>query len=452
MKRALPWLLCCALLAGAASGAAVARQLPSATVQASGHAAAHVTGPASGPASGHAAAQPAQPPAAAPQQGREILVMLRLPATHYRPDAYYPPDYRDDAGQAARRRTAEALAREYGLRLLEDWAMPLLNVDCYRMAEPAGAEPGKIVEALSRDPRVKWAQPIETFSAQGGSDPLFPVQPAAQQWQLADMRKAATGRNVTVAVIDSGVEASHPDLAGQLAFQENFVDGQPYTAERHGTGVAGVIAARAGNGVGIEGVAPQARLMALRACWEQADGATRCNSFTLGKAMNFALMHGAQVINLSLSGPPDRLLRELIDVACARGVRVVSAVDPASADGGFPASHPGVFAATAVVAQMVAGRVLLAPGRDIPTATPGARWGMVSGSSYSAAHISGMMALLSELRPSMALPRLRASIVTQSAGQVHAAGIDLCATVSQLTGKCTCLCGSTAQLKEVRSP
>jgi subtilisin family serine protease len=324
--------------------------------------------------------------------------------------------------------------------------MPILNVDCYRMAEPEGAEPGKIVEALSRDPRVKWAQAIETFTAQGGSDPLFPVQPAAQQWQLADMRKAATGRNVTVAVIDSGVEAAHPDLAGQLAFQENFVDGQPYVAESHGTGVAGVIAARAGNGVGIEGVAPEARLMALRACWEQADGATRCNSFTLGKALNFALMHGAQVINLSLSGPPDRLLRELIDVACARGVRVVSAVDPGSAGGGFPASHPGVFAATALVAQMVAGRVLLAPGRDIPTAAPGARWGMVSGSSFSAAHISGMMALLSELRPAMALPRLRASIVSQPAG------IDLCATVAIVTGKCTCLCGSTAQLKDVRSP
>ena len=438
MKRALAWLLCWGLLAAGAGAAAAGAAQPEQAEQAAARATAQ------------AAQATAQPPAAQP--ARQILVMLRLAAPHYRPDSYYPPNYRDDAGAAARRRTAEALAREYGLQLLEDWAMPILNVDCYRMAEPEGAEPGKIVEALSRDPRVKWAQAIETFTAQGGSDPLFPVQPAAQQWQLADMRKAATGRNVTVAVIDSGVEAAHPDLAGQLAFKENFVDGQQYAAESHGTGVAGVIAARAGNGVGIEGVAPEARLMALRACWEQADGATRCNSFTLGKAMNFALMHGAQVINLSLSGPPDRLLRELIDVACARGVRVVSAVDPNSAGGGFPASHPGVFAATAAVAQMVAGRVLLAPGRDIPTAAPGARWGMVSGSSYSAAHISGMMALLSELRPAMALPRLRASIVTQPAGQAQAAGIDLCATVTHVTGKCTCLCGSTAQLKDIRSP
>ncbi len=388
------------------------------------------------------AAEPAQQAEAA----REVLVMLRLPAPHFRPDVYYPSGYRDDAGRAARRRIAEAVAREHGLTILEDWAMPSLNVDCFRMAEPAGAEPGKIVEALTRDKRVSWAQPVNTFATQGSSDPLYPVQPAAGQWQLADIRKAATGRNVLVAVIDSGVEVEHPDLAGQIAFKENFVDGMPYAGEDHGTGVAGVIAARAGNGVGIEGVAPDARIMALRGCWQVAHGTTLCNSFTLGKAMNFALMNGAQVINLSLTGPPDRLLRELIDAACARGIRVVSAVDGTRADGGFPASHPGVFAVSAndTGARAPGVNVLSAPGRDIPTSAPGARWGMVSGSSYSAAHISGMMAVLSELRPGMTLPQVRANLVQQS----NPAGIDFCATVTRLTGKCTCVCSVPDKIKQ----
>ncbi|MCE3604251.1 S8 family serine peptidase [Massilia sp. P8910] len=384
-------------------------------------------------------------PAAEPGAARQILVMLHLPAPHFRPDAAYGANYRDDAGRLARRRMAEALAREHGLIILEGWPMPSLNVDCYRMAEPAGAEPGKIVEALSRDPRVDWAQAINTFSAQG-SDPLYPVQPAALQWQLGEVRKAATGRKVLVAVIDSGVEADHPDLLGQLAFQENFVDDQPYAAETHGTGVAAVIAALAGNGVGIEGVAPDARLMALRACWQVAGGATRCNSFTLAKALNFALMHGAQVINLSLSGPADRLLRELIDLACARGVRVVGAVDAASADGGFPASHPGVFAVAADSSRQLSPQALMAPGHDIPTAAPGARWSMVSGSSYSAAHISGMMAVLSELRPGLTLTQVRSSIVVQPGG------INLCATVTRLTGKCTCVCVEVTPPKIVRLP
>jgi subtilisin family serine protease len=64
-----------------------------------------------------------------------------------------------------------------------------------------------------------------------------------------------------VAVVDSGVDAEHPDLAGQLALRRNFVDAVPDAAEAHGTAVAGIIAARADNGIGIAGVAPGAR------CW-----------------------------------------------------------------------------------------------------------------------------------------------------------------------------------------
>nr|WP_229507016.1 S8 family serine peptidase [Pseudoduganella rivuli] len=410
--------------------------------------------------SGVAVAQTASPvPPSAPvvpavqpeeQASRDILVMLHLPAPHFRPDGYHGATYRDDAARAARRRIAEALAREHGLALVEDWAMPALNVDCYRMQLAPGQSSAPVLEALAHDARVKWAQPVQSYSAQAGSDPLYPVQPAAQPWQLTEVRKVATGRKVLVAVVDSGIETDHPDLAGQVAIKENFVDGQRYASETHGTAVAGVIAAHAGNGVGIEGVAPGARLMALRACWQSPDGATRCNSFTLGKALNYALLHGAQVINMSLSGPDDRLLQQLIDVARARGIRVVGAFDPTRTDGGFPASYPGVFAVAAEGAMPHAGNVLAAPGRDIPTTMTGARWGMVSGSSYAAAHVSGMMAVLSELKPRMPLTELRDSLVT------GATSLDLCATVTRFTGKCTCGCTpantSTSAANYVRTP
>lgn len=379
---------------------------------------------------------PAAP--AAPEAERQILVMLHLQIPHFRPDQYYPTNYKDDAGRAGRRRVAEALAREHGLTIIDDWAMPSLNVDCYRMRAAPGTQTGTLAETLSGDARVKWAQAVSTYAAQN-HDPLYAVQPAALEWRLADMRKVATGRKVLVAVIDSGVEVGHPDLAGQVTLSENFVDGQVYAAEEHGTAVAGVIAARAGNGVGIEGVAPDARLMALRACWQQAPGTTRCDSFSLGKAINYALMHGAQVINLSLSGPPDRLLRELVDLACARGVKVVGAVDPNIKDGGFPANHPGVFAVSASASARMGGATMVAPGRDIPTTATGARWSMVSGSSYSAAHISGMMAMLSELRPGLALARIRDGGFT-----------DPCASFARITGKCAC-CGVPEAPQIVRS-
>ncbi|SHN26464.1 Subtilase family protein [Duganella sacchari] len=381
----------------------------------------------------------------------EILVMFHLPAPHFRADHYGSNNYREDAGRAARQRIAAAVAQDYKLELMEDWAMPALNVDCYRMRLPAGQGAATLLDVLSRDSRVEWAQVIQDFVAQAGSDPLYRTQPAAGAWHLDEVRKAATGRKVTVAVVDSGIESNHPDLAGQVTVEENFVDGQKYVPELHGTAVAGVIAARAGNGVGIEGVAPDARLMALRACW-QSGSATRCNSFTLAKAMNYALSNGAQVINLSLSGPQDRLLLQLVEAAQARGIRVVGAVDPARADGGFPANTPGVFAVASDGAAPHAGlHPLLAPGRDIPTTLPGGRWGVVSGSSYAAAHVSGMLALLDELKPQLSAARLREGIVPGDASAVLT-GIDLCATILRLTGKCTCACPTSSNSRFVRSP
>ncbi len=262
-----------------------------------------------------------------------------------------------------------------------------------------------------------------------------------------------------VAVVDSGIDGGHPDLAGQVQLRANFVDGSPDAAEAHGTAVAGIIAARAGNGAGIAGVAPAARLLALRACWpDSVAGATRCNSFTLGKALNFAIMNGAKIINLSLSGPPDRLLQALLDVAAARGMAVVGAADPAQADGGFPASWPGVIAVGAA-----SGAALLAPGADIPTTAPGARWAFVSGPSYAAAHVAGLAALLAQLRPAANGAELRRAIVsTDRAARnrsvaaadppAHAGTIDACASIARITGACACSCTSIAALKVISLP
>jgi subtilisin family serine protease len=158
----------------------------------------------------------------------EILVMFHLPAPHYRADNYGSANYRDDAGRAARR-LAAAVAKDYQLELMEDWAMPALSVDCYRMRLPAGSRRPGAGSAGARQPRRVGASD-PGLHAQAGSDPLYRMQPAAGTWHLDEVRKAATGRKVTVAVVDSGIESNHPDLAGQVAVEENFVDGQKYVA------------------------------------------------------------------------------------------------------------------------------------------------------------------------------------------------------------------------------
>jgi len=398
---------------------------------------------------GHAAQDDRPAPAAGARgdeaAGRQLLVMLRLPPQHFRPDSAYGGGYTGDTARVARRRLALQLADAYGLRLVDAWPMPAIGVDCFVMEEAGGAPRAQTLAALARDPRVLWAQPLNLYEGMDGGDPLLRVQPASRDWHLAAVHRASTGRQVTIAVIDSGVDAGHPDLRGQVTARENFVDTHPDVPEAHGTAVAGIIAARAGNGVGIAGIAPDARLMALRACWERSGAPVLCNSFTLGRALSHALSHDARIINLSLAGPPDRLLQRLLDAALARGIAVVAAIDPRRADGGFPASHPGVIAVAQAGAAGAPPGALRAPGLDVPTCVPGARWGLVSGSSYAAAHVSGLAALLVQLRPGATPAQLRSELGEGAAPHTEQAGsMSACAALERAAGACVCLCPLTA--------
>jgi hypothetical protein len=389
-----------------------------------------------------------RPAEVAPKQDsaeRQILVMLRLPPSHFRPDASYAGSYDSHFGRDARRRIAAQLAGEHGLRLVTEWPMPVLGVDCFVMEVPSDGSPAHVVERLSSDPRIESAQSMNLFHALGQNDPLYYLQPGAKLWHLTELHQVSTGRNVMVAEIDTGVELEHPDLRGRVAVAQNFVDGSQYVAEMHGTAIAGIIVARADNGVGIVGVAPQARLMALRACWQEPgnSGAAICSSFTLAKALQFALDQDAKVYNLSLSGPRDRLLERLLDAALARGVTIVGAVDSRVGDGGFPASHAGVLAVAGDDERGVAGDVLAAPGRDIPTTIPGGRWDFVAGSSFAAAHVTGLVALLRELDPRIQRQQVHDALVPEgTSGSVvgRPVVVDACASVARAAGTCACAC------------
>jgi subtilisin family serine protease len=268
------------------------------------------------------------------------------------------------------------------------------------MIVPEGRAPESVAEHMSHLASVDWAQPMHEFETQGAAaapnDRLFAAQPAAQEWKLADLHRIATGKGIKVAVIDSRVDAGHPDLRGRVIENLDFVGGQVPDAEAHGTGVAGIIGARAGNGVGIVGVAPGAELMGLRACWQKPGAtATVCDTLSLAKAITYAVEHHADVINLSLTGPRDMLLTRLVVVGLQRGAAIVAAVDPRT-DDGFPASVPGVIAVSQEGLAADKAGVYNAPGRDVPTTEPGGRWYLVSGNSYAAAHVSGLMALMRE--------------------------------------------------------
>ena len=385
-------------------------------------------------ASSFAPAAAAETPSAPTE--RQILVMVRHPPDHYRANGAYGGGYGDELARSSRVRLARGIAHRYGLTLVEEWPMPMIGVDCFVMFVPDGRSTTAAVEQVSHDTDVSWAEPVELYTSRGAQAPapkgsLFAAEPAARLWHLAELHRIASGRGTRVAVIDSGIDGRHPDLAGQLLVNRNFVTRQPLVAERHGTAVAGIIAAKGSNNVGIVGVAPGARLLGLRACW-QTQATTACDTLSLAKALYFAVENRSDVINLSLSGPDARLLREILKIAYARGVAVIAAFDPKLPGGGFPASVPGVIAVSDMPVAGPHGEVYLAPGRDVPTTEPGGRWFLVNGSSFAAAHVSGLVALVRERRPSAPV----ALVTARHGGRT----IDACATLDRALGACDCAC------------
>lgn len=334
---------------------------------------------------------------------RQIMVMLDLGAEHYRPGADYGGAYGNAMGEKARLRLARSIAREHGLTLVESWPMELIGVDCVVMAINDGRSVDAVMAELKAVRGVSWTQALNEFRVQGSSersynDRLYRAQPSSQSWNLASLHRVSTGRGVTIAIVDSRIDTRHPDLVGQIASAQDFVAKGRVFPERHGTGIAGIIAARPGNSVGIAGVAPGAKVLGLRACWERSPGgATVCDSLSLAKALNFAIRNRADVLNMSLTGPRDRLLQTLIGLGLSRGMTVVAAVDESNPDASFPATIAGVIP---VADERLSARwrgVYIAPGLDVPTTEPNGNYGLVSGSSYAAAHVSGLAALVRQL-------------------------------------------------------
>ncbi|HYL17803.1 MAG TPA: S8 family serine peptidase [Burkholderiales bacterium] len=404
-----------------------------------------VTGCASGPPP-----VASQAPSGVAEQ--QILVMVKESAVrHYRPGPASFAGYDSAASRARSQKVAESLVRDYDLKLVSDWAMPALGVRCFLVELAPGQTPVEMAQRLSADPRVESAQPQHLFHVSGHDDPYYPLQTGAQELQLDALHRMATGKGIKVAQIDTGVDARHPDLAGQMSAERNFVDGPHPAAEVHGTAVAGIIVARADNGIGIVGVAPGAKLIPLRACWENADGRSAvCSSFTIAKAMQFALIERVRVINLSLTGPYDRLLERLIDSATQDKIAVVAALDPAAP--GFPATDPAVIAVAVDGSANVPENAILAPGRDILTTTPGASWGFFSGASFAAAHMSGFAALMLERSPALKPDALQ-RILLEHQSVAAAEGmrvLDACAALAEASGARDCGCCSTAAARRVR--
>lgn len=309
------------------------------------------------------------------------------------------------------------LAADYQLEVASQWPITELGEHCAVLLVPPQQSLQKVIATLDRDDRVAEVQSMNVFQTQNlpHDDPYYPLQDNLRLMKVDTAHTFATGRKINIAIIDTGVDLKHPDLKSRITWHKNFIHTRTTTfnEEIHGTAVAGIIAAQADQ-QGIVGVAPDVTLWPIRACWsaESGDLAARCSSLSLALALNSAIQLKPHIINLSLTGPKDPLLRRLIRIALDKGIVVVAAKPEKSGPNvGFPANMDRVI--TACLPQQLApsekgqDRCLAAPGHNILTTFPGDTYNFLSGSSASTAQISGIVALLLELDPKLSTDEIQ---------------------------------------------
>lgn len=322
-------------------------------------------------------------------------------------------------GSTWSKRVTEDILEDYSLQYLADWPMTEVGAHCVVYRVPDAISVDQVLLKLDQDSRIDFAQRMHLFKTSAGQykDPYFGLQSSLDSLRISDIHSRTTGKDIKIALIDTGVDFDHPDLQGTVETTQNFVSvvSSGFSGDAHGTAVAGIIAAQPDNDIGIVGIAPGATLHALKACWPDKAGSmdAACNSFTLALAINAAIRSEVDIINMSLTGPDDRLMTLLLNAAIERGIIVVAAdadTNQQDSELGFPASLENVIAVRSIdegtAYNSTAKKLVRAPGMEILTTFPRGAYDFASGSSLATAHISGVVALLRQIEPDISTENL----------------------------------------------
>lgn len=306
-------------------------------------------------------------------------------------------------------------------------------------------EPGREAETIARllaRGDVEFATPNHLITAMGDpNDPFFSFQWSLKQFGDVDIDATdawdtyAGGSNITIAIIDSGVDLDHPDLQASIVPGYDFVndDSVPDDDNGHGTHVAGIAAAVGNNGVGIAGISWRAGIMPLKILNAGGSG----NTFDLSDAVHYAVDNGARVINLSVGAQGTKWpcnwpeVDAAFNYAVSHGVLLVVA---AGNGGQSNVNCPGAYDQVMAVGSTDSGDErssfsnygprldIAAPGSFIYSTVPGG-YGYNSGTSMATPHVAGLAALLWSLAPSLTDSQIR-DLIQNTAEDLGSAGWD----------------------------
>ena len=323
----------------------------------------------------------------------------------------------------------DELRRRHRLDEVETARIALVGDDLHLWRALDGRSTVAILRELSGEPLIAAAQPHYVYILQQGSTtPAIGPQYALTKLKVDLARSLASGDKVLVAMVDTAVDESHPDLKDAIAAKTDTIGGALWTLD-HGTSIAGAIAARGA----IEGAAPKARLLVARA-FEASAAGPQGTTMSIAKGVDWAVGAGAKIVNMSFAGPPDPEVQRVIAAGAARGVILVAAAGNAGPKSPplYPAADVGVLAVTAIDADdklfesANRGRYIAfaAPGVDVLLPAPNGGYDLKSGTSVAAALISGVAALMLERNPGLkpdALKRALSATARPLAGAGHEA-------------------------------
>jgi hypothetical protein len=275
----------------------------------------------------------------------------------------------------------------------------------------------RLISAILKEDGVVLAQPNYIFRTM--AEPMSDRQNIYRVLNLKKLHEYFKGKGIMVAVIDTGVDIQHKDLKERIVSSENLLK-ERYTAEVHGTAVAGVIGASM-NGFGIEGVAPEAGILALRACRQMSgeNPEAECYTTSVAKAIDVAIEKKVKVVNMSFGSIfSDKLILKLIEEGTRRGIIFVAPVGnmPKQKEPTFPASHPLVVAVAGMDEkgnpypnpEIASKARVSAPATNVLTTVPGDKHNFLNGTSLSSAAITGILTLATEKKGGIDIDRMPA--------------------------------------------